>query len=138
LEHIPDAAKLIVLAQLEETLLAIQKKQGKNETKLQEEFRAALLREANRLGSGLIREAAELRFDLDISDKNKELTINLGVTPKADSELAKTIQGLGNLQSPLAGALKNNLAFHGSLHLNLPDPLSKAFAEVIDEVAERS
>ena len=138
IDQIPNDAKLIALAQLEETILAAQKKEQPGETKVQEAFRVALLRDVNKLGANLIREAGEVRFDLDVSDKTKELTVNLSVTGKSGSDLAKTIQALGELKSPLAGILKNDLAFQGAFHLALPDELNAAFGKVIDEVAKKS
>ena len=137
-DQIPNDAKLIALAQLEEALLAAQKKGNPNETKLQEEFRVALLRDVNKLGSSLIREATEVRFDLDVIDKTKEMTVNFSITGKPNSELAKTIQNLGSLKSPLAGLIKKDLAFDGGVHFVLPEALQKAFGDVIDEAVERS
>lgn len=137
-DQIPNDAKLIALAQLEDSILAAQKKPQPGETKVQEAFRVALLRDVNKLGANLIREAGEVRFDLDISDKTKELTVNLSVTAKTGSELAKTIKAIGDLKSPLAGVLQKDVAFQGAFHLALPDELNTAFGKVIDEVTQKS
>jgi hypothetical protein len=137
-DQIPSEAKQLALAQLEESLLAAQKKGDPKETKAQQEFRIALLREANRFGSSLIRETSELRFDLNVSDKTKELTVNFSVTGKPGSDLAKMIQAAGTLQSPLGGVAPKNAAFRGALHMLLPDALNKALGDVIDEVVEKS
>src|SRR5207247_1080269 len=99
-DQIPDGAKLIALGELEKAIDDAQKKAQPNETKIQEEFRVALLREAFKFGSSVIREAAEMRLDLDISDKTKDMTVRFGVTGKTGSELAKTIKTIGSQQSP--------------------------------------
>jgi hypothetical protein len=86
----------------------------------------------------LIREAAEVRFDLDVSEKTKELTVKFQVTPKADSELAKTIKAMGNLKSPLAGLAKDNAAFQGAIHFVWPAALHAGFGSLIDEVRDNA
>ncbi len=138
IDQIPNDVKLIAVTQLEEVILAAEKKPQPGETKIQAAFRVALLRDVNKLGASLLREAGEIRFDLDIDQKRKELTVNLAVAGKAGSDLAKTIQNIGTLKSPLAGMLKNDLAFQGAVHFALPDELNAAFGKVIDEVSQKS
>lgn len=137
-DQIPKEVKLIALAQLEDAIIAAQKQAGANETKAQEQFRIALLREANRIGSNLIREAKDIRFDLDIDDKTKELTAAAMLLPMPGSDFAKTITALGTLNSPLAGLAGKDAAFHGAVHLALPESLTKAIGSVIDEAVEKS
>ncbi len=137
-DQIPKDAKLIALAQLEEAILAAQRKEQPGETKIQETFRVALLSDSQKLGSRLIREAGEVRFDLNISDKTKEMTVNFTVTGKPGSELAKTLKNTGDLKSPLSGMVKKDLAFQGAVHFALPESLNKAFVNVITEVKENA
>ena len=137
-DQIPNDAKLIALTQLEGAIRAAEKKAPPGETKVQQAFRVALLNDLGKLAAGVIKEAGEVRFDLDVSDKTKELTVNFSVTGTPGSDLAKTIKGLGELKSPLAGILKNDLAFQGAFHLALPDDLNRAFGKAIDEVAAQS
>jgi hypothetical protein len=138
IDQIPNDAKLIALAQFDEIIQAAQKNGPPNETKAQAEFRVALLRDANKIASSLIREAAEVRFDLDVSEKTKEMTVNFTVTAKPGSDFAKSIDTVGKLKSPLAGLVKKDLAFEGALHFALPEALQKAFDSVIDDVTSRS
>jgi len=137
-DQIPKDAKLIALAQLEEAILAAQRKEQRGATKTQETFRLALLSNFQKLGSRLIHEAGEVRFDLDISDKTKEMTVNFTVTGQPGSELAKMIKDIGNLKSPLSGMVKKDLAFQGGVHFELPESLNKAFVSVITEVKENA
>ncbi|MBI2808858.1 MAG: hypothetical protein HYX68_28070 [Planctomycetes bacterium] len=138
LDQVPEAAKLIALGKLDDVIQTAQKKAQPGETKMQEAFRVAFLREAQRLGGALVRDAREVRFDLDVNDKTKEMTVNLAVSGKPGSDLAKTIQGIANLKSPLAGPLNKDAAFHGAFHLALPDTLNKAFGGVVDEAVKNS
>jgi hypothetical protein len=138
IDQIPDDAKLFALAALDGAIVAAQQKKEPNESKVQQEFRVALLKEFNKLGAGIIREAAELRFNLDISDATKEMTVNFSVTGKPGSDLAKSIQAVGNLKSPLAGLATKDIAFQGSMHLALPDALKQSLNSLIDEAAAKS
>jgi hypothetical protein len=137
-DQIPDEAKRIALDQLDKIIQSAQKDGPKNETKAQQELRVALLRDANKIGSSLVRDAALVRFDLDISEKTKEMTVNFNVAAKPGSDFAKSIDAIGKLKSPLAGMVKNNLAFDGALHFALPETLQQAFGSVIDEATSRS
>jgi hypothetical protein len=136
IDQIPDGAKLIALGQLDDVIEAAKKAAVPNETKAQEEFRSALLTDAHQFGKSLIREAAEIRFDLDVSEKTKEMTVNFKVTAKPGSDLAKTIKAMGDLKSPLAGIVKDNVAFQGGVHLAWPKALHAAVGGLIDEVKE--
>jgi hypothetical protein len=137
-DQIPDDAKLIALAQLEEAIQAAQKKAPPDETKVQADFRVALLDDAHKIAKNILREAAEVRFDLDISDKTKDMTVNFSVTGKPGSDLAKAIQRIGDLKSPLAGLMKKDLAFQGAVHLALPETLNKALGNVINDVKDKA
>lgn len=137
-DQIPNDAKLVALAQLSEAILAAEKKGTPGETKIQEAFRVALLRDVQKFASGVIREGAEIRFDLDVNEKTKELAVNFAVTAKPGSDLARSFQTIGDLKSPLPGILKKDLAFQGAFHLALPEDLNQAFGKVIDEVTQKS
>lgn len=135
-EHIPDAAKLIALEKLKEAIEAGKSQKQPNESAVQKAFRLALLDDFYKLAAGVIREAAEVRFDLDVADNNKDLSVRFNVAPKPGSELAKTIKNIGDLKSPLAGLAKTDLAFQGSLHFALTDSLNNAFVKVIEETRD--
>jgi hypothetical protein len=137
-DQIPDDAKSIALAYLDEAIQDARKNKIANETKAQHDFRLALLDDLHKTGKTILRDASDLRFDLDLNEKTKELAVNVTIAGKPDSELAKSIQGLGNLKSPLAGLLSKNAAFQGAVHVKFPEALHKAFAAVLDETAARS
>lgn len=137
-DQIPDAAKLIALFNLEESIQAAKKEGPPNETATQKAFRAALLDDVHKMTKSVINQAADVRFDLDVSDKTKELAVNVSITGKPGSDLAKSIQSLGSFKSPLAGMVKKDVAFHGSFHFALPATLHKAFESVLDEAAAKS
>jgi hypothetical protein len=83
-------------------------------------------------------EGSELYADLDVNDKTKELAFNFEIKAKPQSDLAKSIQSLGNLRSSLGGLASTDAAFHGSFHFVMPDGLHKAMEGVIQEAAANS
>jgi hypothetical protein len=86
----------------------------------------------------VIAEAADLRLDVDVNDQSKEVNVNFSIAGKPQSGLAKSIQSLGNLKSPLAGMLPPGAAFQGGFHFVLPENLHKAFENVIQEASAKS
>ncbi len=136
IDRIPVGAKEDALKYLDAAILAAQKDGPPNESKAQEAFRVALLGDVNKLGASLIHEAAELRFDLDV--RAQEISVNLAVAGKPNSDLAKAIKNIGALKSPLAVLAAKNVAFHGNVHFALPEELNKSFGKVIDEVVRKS
>lgn len=134
IDQIPKDAKLVALSQLDDAVKAAQQQAQPNETKTLTAFRVALLDEFHKFASGIIRDAAELRVDLDVNEKTKDLNVSFNVSATPGTDLAKTIKSIGELKSPLANLAAGNVAFQGTVHLALPDPLNKAFVKVIDEV----
>jgi hypothetical protein len=135
-DQIPDAAKLMVLQQLDEAVEAARKKEQKGETKIQAAARDAVIGDFHKLATRLVREAAEVRFDLDIDDRTKEMDVRFNVKAKPGTDLAKTIKNLGDLKSPLAGIVKKDVAFEGGIHLALPDAIHKVFIEMVADAKE--
>ena len=138
IDQIPEAARTIALIKVQEAIDVAKKKTLPNETKVQEAFRAALLDDVNKLTHRVINQAADVRFDLDVSEKTSELFVNVAISAKPKSELANSISQLGNLKSPFARLAPKNLAFHGAVHAALPDGLHKAFERVVDEAVDES
>jgi hypothetical protein len=124
-DQVPNDVKLIALAQLDETFRTARKDAPAGETKSQEEFRLALLGDVHKWAGSVIREGGNLRLDLDVNTKNRAMTVDFSIAGKSGSDLAKAIQTLGELKSPLAGLLKKSDAFQASIHLALPESLRR-------------
>ena len=137
-DRIPLDAKLVALKHLDDAIMAAEMNGAPNETKVQKAFRIALLHDVKKLGASLIDDATEVRLDLDVSDKTKEINVNLSIAGKPGSALAKTIRRIGELKSPLAGLAAKDVAFHGNIHFVLPEELNTAFSAVIKEVQDKS
>jgi hypothetical protein len=121
------------LTQLDATIRATKANSPPGVTKAQEALRVVLLHELGKVGANIIKDAGELRFDFDISDKSKDLTINLAITGQPGSDFAKTIKNLGELRSPLAGIGGKDAAFHAAVQLSVPDDLGKLFGAALED-----
>jgi hypothetical protein len=138
IDQIPNDAKLLALEWLKETLIVAEKSGAAGETKPQEAFRVALLRDAHKFAAQIVREGGEARLDLGVNEKAKDLTVNVSVKAKPGSDLAKAIKDLGDVKSPLAGVFAENQAFQGAVNLKLSADLSKTFADLVAEVKQKS
>ncbi len=138
LDQLPEGAKLLAQAQLEQKLMDAQEKGPPGESPAQKEFRVNLLREAARIGASILKEGAELRFDLGLDEKSKDFTANLALSGQSGSELARALQNLGRAQSRFAGLAKKEYAFLGTVNATLPDALAKSFMKVIDEGLDKA
>ncbi|MBI1831476.1 MAG: hypothetical protein HYR84_08505 [Planctomycetes bacterium] len=103
-------------------------------TKAQEQFRQAALANIEALGDSAIKDAADIRFDLDAGGPMKDLKVNVSVTPKPNTALAKIIKAGGDRKSTLGKIGGKDAALHASAHLAMPDALKGAFAKVVDEM----
>ena len=138
LDQVPEAAKLLALAQLEQGLQDAQAKTEPKETEVQKAFRVALTKEIVRTSQNLVREGAELRLGLNVDRASKDFVTKLSIAGKPGTELAKALQKIGKTQSPFGAVLKKDVAFHGAIDLALPDPVKAAFLKVIEEARAKS
>ncbi len=138
LDQISADAKRIAVENLQKSIQDAKASGLANETPAQQAFRAALLDDMSQFGKNVINDATDLRFDLDVNEKSRELTVNASITGRPQSELAKAIDALGKLKSPLAGMAKKDVAFQGAFHFTLPQATHRALESVIDEAAAKS
>jgi len=137
LEQLPEFTKNLAKSQLEEQLQNLEAKGPPGEAPGQKAFRVALLREFARTGAAILKEGAELRFEVGLDPVAREFAATFGLTGQAGSELAKSFANLGKSQSPFAGIVKKDLAFLGAVAVTLPDDVNRAFGKVVDEAMEK-
>jgi hypothetical protein len=138
LDQLPDAAKSLALTQLDQALQGLQDKGPKGETPAQKAFRTAVLQALFQVGSNVLKEGAELRFEIGLDQSAKDFTVNFAMTGQTGSELAKSFQALGQSRSPFASLLKKDVAFLGGVDVAMPESIKQAFVKVIDETMERA
>jgi hypothetical protein len=137
LDQIPDAAKLLAMATLEQLLEDVQGNLPGNETAAQKAFRKASTRQLSKTISDVLKEGQRARADVSVADGKKELEVKLSLAAQPGTELAKTLQQAGKAKSPFAGLMAKNAAFRGSVDVHFPEAVHDAFAKVIEEAAQK-
>jgi hypothetical protein len=134
LDQLPEAARQIAIAQIEQGLQDLSSKKLPNETPGQQAIRAAAAREFAKSIIGVLKDGGELNLAIDLNAQTKELSANFSLSGKPGTELAKAIQNLGRTPS-LFGALRGDAAFRGLTHIVLPEEIKKGLGKVLDEGA---
>jgi hypothetical protein len=138
IDQIPNTAKLVAMAFLEDKLDEIKDQKQPNETKAQHALRAESLKDMARRAKNFLEGGAELSAELDINRQTNELTAGFTLTGIPKSELANNIAELGKLKSLFGGLKTKDAAVHGLVHASLPDAVKKAFERVVDEELSKS
>ena len=80
LDHIPDAAKLLVMAQLEQSLQEAQDKAVPGETEGQKELSKALIRQFSKTVSDVLKDGQRTRLDISLEKDKKDLAVRLSLS----------------------------------------------------------
>lgn len=138
LDQIPEAARQVALAQVEQKLSEIQDKKDKGETDKQHAFKVQLAKEMLNHVTAVLTEGVELSLGLQLDKKSNQLEITSRLTGKKGSKLATAIAAVSQNQSRAAGVLHKDAAVNGLVHLGMPASLLNAFEAVIDEAMAKS
>jgi hypothetical protein len=132
LDQVPDAAKLIAMAQAEQLLQEVQNQKVPGETDTQKAFKVAACNEIGKFIAAVLKEGAELTAEVDLNEKG-DLAATFSLSGMAKSELAAGIEAIAKNPSLFAGLLKSDAALEGMGHVKLPEALVKALGDVVDE-----
>ena len=136
-DHIPDMVRQIVLSQMDLRLPEFLEQKQPDETDAQHRLRAAVMKEVAGGVAALIRECRELRLHLDLDRKAHNVALQLSVEGARDTELAKTIAGLGKVPSPFAGLAGKGAAASYGLNLTVPESVAKALHAALNEGVQK-
>jgi hypothetical protein len=137
LDQVPDAAKLLVKAQLEQTLQDLQDQAPAAETPAQKAFRNAVAHQVIKSVGAALEGGQRARLDVNVTDGKKDLSIKVALTPQPGSELARSLQEVGKSRSPFAGLLTKGAAFRGSVDAVVPDAVRQTFAKAVEEAGQK-
>lgn len=132
-DRIPAEIKQMFLVQMVAKVADAKRTKLKDETDVQQEFRAALLEDFSRRTKQLMTEGSALSFRLSVDRKAGEITVESSLTGKPDSKLATEIAELSHSRSIFAAVAGSDSAFNLLLHAGLTGDLRKAMEPVIDE-----
>lgn len=103
-----------------------------NETEAQKELRGAMLDELSVLARQLIEEGGPVSLQIDVDQKNHDLSLSFTTAGKPDSALAKNIAAVSKSKG-LAALVGKESAMGGALNVALPASVIKQLAPVVDE-----
>jgi hypothetical protein len=138
LDQVPDPAKLLVMAQLEQNLQNEQDKAIQGETPAQKEFRKVTLRHLAKVVSDVLKEGQRVRLDIALDKDKKDLAVRFSLSANGGTDLARTIESAGRNKSAFAGLMTHNAALRGSVGTAFPPAMHKAFANAIEEAADKA
>lgn len=133
IDQLPELARRLVADKIDEGLQKEGAKQVPGETASQRAVRAAALKEVGKVLTGVVSEGGEVKLAIDLNSKSQELSASVSLAGKAGSDLARSIQKLGQGQSLFGGWRGSDSAFRGVVHAVLPDELKKGLDKLIDD-----
>ncbi len=138
LENVPEADRDKLRQKLDQKLADMLAKQVGGESKAQEAFRFALVREVQKQLTAAIKDGKELSIDLDVNRQTEQLTVDLKLTARSDTDLAKTIAGISAAKSQFGGLLHRDAAMNVLVNVQLPEKLREALNRVIEEGGKKA
>jgi hypothetical protein len=138
LDQLPNAAKLIAIAQVEQKLEEAQNKREPGETEKQREFRVQLLKRIGKHFQAVLEDGAEVGIDLDINKAAGVLTADLRLSAQPNTSLATTIEKLGKTPSLFGGLVGPNSAANGLIHFIPAEDIRKSLRVIVDEAMKKA
>jgi hypothetical protein len=138
LDQVPDQAKQIALGTAEQAIEMAKDKNIPGETPAQKAFRVAAAKEAAQLISTILKDGKELKVAVDLDKQTGDLAASFSLAGVPNSDLASGIAGLAKNPSIFAGLLKKDAILNGMGHLQLPDKLTKALGDVVEEAKTKA
>lgn len=138
LDRVPQAAKFLALAKLEEDLQAAQAKAPPKESPAEREFRLAVTRQLVESIKDVLQHGQKAQLAINLDEQAKQFVLELTLNAQPGTELDKTLKAIGQRKSPFADDLKKTAAAQGILNVALTEPVRKAFANVLEDAAKKS
>jgi hypothetical protein len=137
LDQIPDTAKRIALAQLDDALGREKEKMPLGETPTQRALREKALDHIGAHMGALIKEGRRLTAHLNIDRTTKQLTADLEISATSGSKLAKEFAELSKAKSRFAGLVRDDNAASGLARAAVPPDLREQFAAAIKDAVKQ-
>jgi hypothetical protein len=137
LDQVPAAAKLLAVQTFRQNLEDAQQKTPTNETVAQKALRLAASRQLLQSVENVLKDGQKVTLSLDINEQSKDFVVEFSLSGQSGTELARTLQKLGQSPSLFAGNLRKDAAVQGLAHAALPKPLRDEFLKVLDEGAKK-
>jgi hypothetical protein len=138
LDLLPQAAKQLILGQVEDNLAKEREKAVPGETDKQRNFRVQVLTEVGQRVKMLLDDGGEINAEADINRQSKQLSAGISLTAVGSSKLAKNIADLGKSASLFAGLAGPDTAARGLVHFLPRESVRQAFEAIIDDATAKA
>ncbi len=134
-DRLPPQMKKAALGAVEGALAEAKKQQIPMATKSIEDFRDLSVDKISETLKSLLEDSEGVSLKIGIDPKKEEFAIELDMTAKKGSELAKDYARIQSTKSPVAGVLAGLGTPAGMFHMNvgLPESLRKKLGPVVDD-----
>ena len=136
IDQLPEAAKLLMLASVEDELNKIRDKKEAGETPAQQAFRLEALKQISKLFATVLEDGEQINYEASLRRQQGEAHASYSLTAKSGSKLAKMIADLGSTKSLFAGFNSSDAVLSGLVHVMLPPEIRKSFEAVVEETKE--
>ncbi len=136
LDRIPDAVKSVAVGQFENGIAIERQKKGPNETPAQRKLKNLLFDAIVGAGQSGLTEGNDFTLRVKVDPKADDLSLELGLTGKPGTPLAKTLAAMGGRPTRAAGIAGEVAApvFSGGVKVSVPDGYRPRFEAVVDEL----
>lgn len=135
---VPDLIKQLGLGQLEAKLSELKDEKLPNETEATKKLKVTAIELFLKRLQMLLMDGEELSLRLAINQKKDDISLDLTGTPKAGSEMAKIVKGVGETTSLYAGIADPNGALNFSARVSLPDEIKKLLGPAVDDLVKQA
>jgi hypothetical protein len=135
IDQVPDLLKTMAIGQFEKNL---QDNPLLGETEAQKEFRIATAKQVTKIASDVLAQGKRAEIDMSMNKDKNDLSLRLSLSAKPGTQLATNIANAGKHKSAFASLLSNSAAFRGSIDLEFPQEMHKAFAKAIEDSAHKA
>ncbi|MCI0640560.1 MAG: hypothetical protein L0Y72_06455 [Gemmataceae bacterium] len=134
IDQLPEAAKLIAAAHLEQELQKVDDAKHPGDSAGQRALRSAGIKEFVKIAAAVLKDGKEFSADVGFDKDSGEIYGAFALSALPGSALANEIAGMGKNKGQFGGLMQKGAAFNSVLHFTMPDSLTKALTIAMAEL----
>ena len=137
IDRLPEPMKTMALGFIEGQLAQGKDAPVPNETKAIKAFKDQAIDDLTRTLQSVLKDGEKLALHLNVDPKTEEIALELELTGKQSSKLAKDLKSISENKSVVAGAIGSaDAALSANVSVSLAPDLKKLFGPVVDDLIE--
>jgi hypothetical protein len=137
LSEIPDIVKSMLIAQLNNQLANAKDQKPPKETEAMRKLREMIVDSVGKQIESAVNDGDELTLKVNLNSQKDDIHLNIDLTPKPESGLAKDLKKLSEARSVFAGLATNKAALSFLGHIVLPEELKKVLGPAVDDAMKQ-